>query len=403
MTFRLPFAAVLFFVTVAAAGDWPQFRGPGGSGVSDETGLPTNWTDNKNVKWKADLPGRSVSSPIVVGKKVFVTSASGPRFDRLHAICIDADTGKVLWHRQLTATGNTACHPKSSMAAPTPCANADGVYFLYATADLAAFDFEGNLKWYRSLVGDYPDISNQVGMAASPVVWKDSLIVPMDTVGDSFLAALDTSYGTNIWKTSRPKDINWVTPTIRSVGDRTQVIFQSMKGAVAYDAADGKQSWSFATPGGAVPTAVLDGDKVLLPFNGGAMLLKPDGNGMSEVWKSPKLASGYTSPMIYKDRVYAIGRAGTFISVDLKTGREVWSERIGKGTGQFWASPIAADGHLYAFDDAGVCTVLKAGGEKGDIVAVNEMKAEILGTAAIANGSLYIPTVNGLYCISNKK
>jgi outer membrane protein assembly factor BamB len=402
MNLRLSLSALLLSTALAAASDWPQFRGPGGSGVSEETGLPKTWNDKDNVKWKADLPGRSVSSPIVVGKKVFMSSASGPRFERLHALCFNADTGKVLWHRQLTATGNTACHPQSSMAAPTPCANADGVYFLFATADLAAFDYDGNLKWYRSLVGDYPDISNQVGMAASPVVWKDSLIVPMDTVGESFLAALDTSYGTNIWKTPRPKDINWVTPTLRTAGDRTQVIFQHMKETVAYDAADGKKAWSFTTPGAAVPTAVLDGDKVLLPFGGGAMLLKPEGNGMAEVWKSPKLASGYTSPMIYKDRVYAIGRAGTFVCVDLKNGREVWSERIGKGKGQFWASPIAADGHLYAFDDAGVCTVLKAG-DKADVVAVNEMKAEIMGTAAIANGSLYIPTTSGLYCIAVKK
>ena len=212
--------------------------------------------------------------------------------ERLHALCLDADTGKVLWHRQLTATGNTACHPKSSMAAPTPCANADGVYFLFATADLAAFDHDGNLKWYRSLVGDYPDISNQVGMAASPVLSKDFLIVPMDTVGESFLAALDTSYGTNVWKTPRPKDINWVTPTLRTVGDRPQVLFQSMKEAVAYDAADGKKAWSVAAPGAGVPTALVSGDNVLLPFGGGVMLLKPDGNGMAEVWKSPKLRPG---------------------------------------------------------------------------------------------------------------
>src|SRR6478672_6513031 len=107
MNLRLSLTALLFSTTLAFAGDWPQFRGPGGSGVSDETGLPTTWNDKTNVKWKFDLPGRSVSSPIVVGKKVFMSSASGPRFERLHALCLDADTGKVLWHRQLTATGNT--------------------------------------------------------------------------------------------------------------------------------------------------------------------------------------------------------------------------------------------------------------------------------------------------------
>src|SRR5262249_49980898 len=158
-------------------------------------------------------------------------------------------TGKVLWQRQFTATGSTACHPKSSMAAPTPCADADGVFFLFATADLAAFDLDGNLRWYRSLVGDYPDISNQVGMAASPVLWKNFLIVRMDWGGDSFLAAVDTKYGKNVWKPERPKDINWVTQTLRTVGERAEVIFPAPAETRAYDVANGKKTWSVAAPG----------------------------------------------------------------------------------------------------------------------------------------------------------
>ena len=403
MTARISFALFVLATGLAGAGDWPQFRGPNGSGVSDETGVPTSWGPDENVRWKVDLPGRSVASPVVFGKKVFISAASGPKMDRLHALCLDADTGKTLWHRQFAATGSTACHPKSSMAAPTPCVNADGVYFLFATADLAAFDHDGNLRWYRSLVTDYPDISNQIGMAASPILWKDFLIVPMDTVGESFLAAVDTKYGKNVWRTERPKEVNWVTPTLRVIGDKAEVIFSSPVETRAYDAATGKKTWSVAARGPSVPTAVLHGDQVVMPVAGGLSLLKPDGDGMSEVWKSPKLATGYTSPLIYQDRVYGIGRAGTLISADLKTGRDVWSERIGKGKGQFWASPIAADGMVFTFDDAGICTVIKAGGESAKVVGTNDLKAELMGTPAIANKALYIPTSNGLYCISGKK
>jgi outer membrane protein assembly factor BamB len=401
MTPRSPFALMLLAAGLASAGDWPQFRGPGGSGVSDEIGVPTSWGPDENVRWKADLPGRSVASPVVLGNRVYVSAASGPKMQRLHALCLDADTGKVLWHRQFTATGSTACHPKSSMAAPTPCANADGVYFLFATADLAAFDHDGNLRWYRSLVGDYPDISNQVGMAASPILWKDFLIVPMDTTGDSFLAAVDTKYGTNVWKTERPKDINWVTPTLRQVADRAEIIFQSTADTRAYDAATGKKTWTFAAAGASVPTTVLSGERVLLPVSGGLTCLKSDGEKMAEVWKSPKLATGYTSPLVYQDRVYGIGRAGTLICADLKTGKELWNERVGKGKGQFWASPIAADGMVYTFDDTGICTVVKAGDE-AKVLATNDLKAEIMGTPAIARKSLFIPTSNGLYCIGPK-
>jgi outer membrane protein assembly factor BamB len=402
MTSQLTIAAFFIAANFALAGNWPQFRGPDGSGVSDEKGLPTTWGPSENVKWKTDVPGRSAASPVVFGKKIFVTSATGPRLDRLHVLCLDADSGKKLWHRQFSATGNTACHQKSSMAAATPCVNADGVYCLFATGDLAAFDLDGNLKWYRSLVGDYKDISNQVGMASSPVVWKDYLIVPMDTVGDSFVAAIDTKYGENVWKVDRPKEINWVTPTIRTRGDSAEVIFTSPKESAAYHAADGKKSWTFSTPGSSVPTAVLDGDRVLLPVGTGVSCLKQDGNKMTEVWNSPKLASGYTSPMLYRDRVYAINRAGSLVCCDAKNGREVWTERIVKGKGQFWASPIAADGLVYAFDDLGNCTVLQAG-DTAKVVATNDLKAEILGTPAIAHGCLFIQTVNAVYCIGAKK
>ena len=144
MNLRLTLAAGLLIVGPAAAGNWTQFRGPNAAGVSDETGLPTTWGPTENVKWKADLPGRTVASPVVFGKKVFITAATGPKFERLHTLCLDADTGKVLWHRELAATGYTACHPKSSMAAPTPCVNTDGVYCLFGTADLAAYDHDGN-------------------------------------------------------------------------------------------------------------------------------------------------------------------------------------------------------------------------------------------------------------------
>ena len=136
------------------AADWPQFKGPNAAGVSAETGLPVEWGKDKGVKWKAALPARGVSGAVVVGDRVYVTCASGKRDDQLHVLAFDAGTGKELWHRQLLATGPTSCHPMSSMAAPTPVADETGVYALFASGDLAAFDADGTLRWYRSRVGD---------------------------------------------------------------------------------------------------------------------------------------------------------------------------------------------------------------------------------------------------------
>lgn len=399
MKTRFSIAALFLMGASALAADWPQFRGPNGSGVADDKPLPTTWGPKENVKWRVDVPGRSVACPVVYGKRVYVSSSSGADADRLHVLCFDAETGKKLWHRQLAATGNTGHHPKSAMAAPTPCVNAEGVYCLFATADMAAFDHDGNLKWYRSLVSDYPDISNQVGMASSPVVWKDFVIVPMDTVGDSFLAAIDTTYGKNVWKIERPKDINWVTPTLRATGDKAEIIFGTNKETVAYSAIDGKKTWSYAGGSGGVPTTITVGDDVLLPAKGQLVAYSPGTS--KELWKSTKLTPGNSTPLVYKDRVYSIGRAGTILCGDLKTGKDLWSERVSKGKGQLWASPIAGDGKIYTFDDTGVCTVLAASDEV-KVLATNDLKEEIMGTPAIAHGCLFIRTVGGLYCISGK-
>jgi len=401
---RFAAVAVVLWVGVAGAGDWPQFRGPNASGVSDEKGLPTIWSQTENVKWKAETPGRSVASPVVFGKKLFVTSSAGVRNDKLHVQCFDADTGKILWHRQLAATGNTGHHPKSAMAAPSPCVNADGVYCLFATADLVAYDLDGNLKWYRSLAEDYPNIANQVGMASSPVLYKDTLIVPMDTAGESFLAAVDTAYGQNVWKIDRPRDINWVTPTLRVTGSAAELIFATPKETIAYGAADGKKAWGVPGETGGIPTAVTAGDVVLLPARGNLLAVKPDGKGgVKELWKSPKLSPGNASPVVYDGKVYSVvGRIGTLVCGNLSDGKELWSERVSKGKGAFWASPIAGDGKIYTFDDAGICTVLKAG-DTAKVLASNDLKEEIMGTPALANGSIYIRTVAGVYCISEKK
>ncbi len=182
---------------------------------------------------------------VVAANKVYITCSSGTRDDRLHVLCFDVTTGKQLWHRQLQGTGGTACHPKTCMAANTPAADETGVYALFATGDLVAFDADGTLRWYRSLVGDYPTITNQVGMASSPVLVKDRLIVPMDNSGDSFIAAVDTKYGKNVWKVERPRDINWVTPLVREVSGRTEVLFAGLcrTHLIAYDAANGDKRW----------------------------------------------------------------------------------------------------------------------------------------------------------------
>jgi outer membrane protein assembly factor BamB len=391
-------ASVNFVLALTlSAADWPQFRGPNATGVSPEKDLPVEWSKEKGIKWKADLPARGVSSPVVAAGRVYVTCSSGKRDDRLHVLCFDAATGKQLWHRQLQGTGPTACHPKSCMAANTPVADETGVYALFATGDLAAFDADGTLRWYRSLVGDYPTITNQVGMAASPVLVKDRLIVPMDNAGESFLAAVDTKYGKNLWKVERKREINWVTPVVREAGGRTEVLFAGPDGITAYDAADGAKRWHHKAGINLIPTSVLDGDALYLPGSGVRKVkLTEKGADEKPEWESKAARPGMPSPLVYRGKVWAANGQGVISCADAKTGKEVFSERV---KGAFSASPVAGDGKVYCLNETGLCTVLKADGNEFDVLAENDLGAETLGTPAIAGGLIIIRTEKALYGI----
>ncbi|MBY0461297.1 MAG: PQQ-binding-like beta-propeller repeat protein [Gemmataceae bacterium] len=379
------------------AGDWAQFRGPNATGVAPEKNLLTEWGKDAGQKWRSPLPARGVSCPVVVGDRVYVTCASGVRGDRLHVLCFDADSGKQLWHRQLVATGSTACHPKSDMAANTPVADETGVYALFGTGDAAAFDRDGTLRWYRSLVGDYPAITNAVGMAASPVLAGGKLIVPMDNAGESFLAAVDTKYGKNVWKADRPRDINWTTPVVRQVGSATEVLFAGPKGLTAYDAETGKDRWSFKGGGGAIPTGVLDGDSLYLPVAGVSKFAIGD-KGLADKpeWTAKDMATGYPSPLVYEGRVFAVSSQGVCGCSDAKTGRVLYKERL---KGAYSGSPVGADGKVYVLNEQGACSVLSAKADVFVVLAVNELGEPTLSTPAIARGRIYIRTDKALYAI----
>jgi len=388
---------VFAFVTIAHAADWPQFRGPGGNAVSDEKELPVQFTEKEGVRWKAELPGRGVSSPVVVGGKAFVTCSTGTRDDRLHVVAFDTKTGKKLWHRQLNATGNTTAHPKTCMAANTPVADAKAVYCLFATGDTIALDHDGGVLWYRSLVGDYPTISNQVGMASSPVLFKDSLIVPMDNIGESFIAAIDTATGKNRWKTSRPKDISWATPTIRPLtSDEAEVLLPGPKDLTAFDLATGKKKWTAAASSYSPSLTLTDG--LIVAPTGGITVYKPNADKLEEVWKSPKYRTGYSSPLYYDGRVYAANPGGVLFCVDAKNGKAIWEERL-QGKQTFSASPVAGDGKVYVLSESGRLLTIKSTGDAFEILGTSEFKEECLATPAISGGALFIRTDKHLWCL----
>lgn len=382
----------------AVADDWPQFRGPNGSGVSSEASLPVEWSKSKNIRWKAPLPGQGHSSPVIAGGRIYLTATSGFQEDRLHVLCLDQISGKELWQRQFQATGSTRCNPKSNMAVPTPVTDGKAVFALFGTGDLAALDAEGDLLWCRSLAHDYRPPGNVNGMSASLLLWRDILIVPMDNIGASYLLGVDVKSGKNCWKTARPRAHNWATPLLVPQGDHAQVVIGSVTGFAGYDARSGKELWALASSGFSnIATPVL-GDGLIIAPGGQVAAFRAglDRKAPREAWQANKLHPNISSPLCYEKRVYAVNPPNVLACADASNGKLLWQERLPEGT--YWSSPVAADGKVYVVNDAGVTTVL-ASGDRPKVLAVNDLDDPILATPALAGGCVILRSSAFLYCI----
>jgi outer membrane protein assembly factor BamB len=198
-------------------------------------------------------------------------------------------------------------------------------------------------------------------MASSPVLVRDRLIVPMDNSGESFIAAVETKYGKNVWKVERPREINWVTPLVREIKGKTEILFAGATGLTAYDAATGDKRWNYKGAPGSIPTGSLDGNALYLPV-GGVSKVKLGEEGVigEPEWKTAPLQPGMASPLVYGGRVYATNGQGFISCADAKSGKLLYKERV---KGAFSASPLGGDGKVYCLNETGVCTVLKSDSE----------------------------------------
>ena len=383
----LPSLVLLSSLQFATA-DWPQFRGPLGNGVATGASVPTKF-DTRSILWAADLPGRGLSSPIIIGDRVFVTCSSGPKQERLHVICFSATDGRQLWERQFWATGRTMCHDKTCVAAPTPASDGERIFAIFSSNDLVCLDLDGNLLWLRGLTLDYPNASNSLGMSSSLTVADGVLIAMLENDSESFTAGLDAKTGVNRWKLDRPKMANWTSPTlIKSAGGPTQVLLQSGKGVTAVEPATGKIVWSYTDGASTIPSGTVSDGVLYLPSQGlTALQPSPDGNSPKQLWRSGQLRPATSSPMVLNGRVFTLNDAGVLSCGDLADGKRLWQLRL---KGPFSATPVAAGTFLYCVNEKGVLQVVNVAAPEGAVTSEVDLGKTVLGTPAISHGAVYV-------------
>ena len=367
---------------------WSGFRG-NGTGITTATDLPLNWSPGKGIGWRVNLPGYGQSSPIVWGDSAFVTSVEGPSKENLLVHCLALSDGRIRWTKKLRASAQGRNNPMMARAAPTPVADANGVYAFFESGDLLAFSHSGSELWRLSLVSLGIEPKNNHGLGCSPAQTGDRIILLMDHAGPCFLAGLDKKTGQVAWKTERPQRSSWTSPVATVIRGRELVLVSSAGAVDAYDAATGSLLASQqGLTGNSIPSPTVEGSTVYI--GAGENRMKPDLEAsrrsncrlelvqdsgkfsFRKIWEGTKATAHHASPVLCGSHVYLIDKNGVLFCLDRETGREMFSKRL---PNHQWATPIASDGKLYLFGKDGVTTVIRTGPE-WELIAHNRLWSE---------------------------
>ena len=438
-------AAALVFSNPAAArfapeANWPQWRGPEGAGVSAEKNLPEDWSETKNVRWKTPIPGKGHSSPIVWGKRVFLTTAvEGPVVpgakaavhkmegedwkhpdsvgaDRKHTfkvVALDRDTGRVLWEQAAwEGTPYDDRHRKSSYAASTPATDGKTVFAFFGAEGLYAYDAaSGKLAWKADL-GKLGTVG--MGTGTSPVLHQNLVIIQADEEEgkNSFVVALDKKTGKEVWRTPRRVQVSWATPLLINTGKRTELVTSGTESVVSYDPATGKELWrSKGVESNAIPSPVATAGHDMVVVSAGfpakiAYAIRLGASGELKetdiAWKYAKGTAYVPSPILYGDYLYLITDKGVMTCLDAKTGEVKYEGGRVPVPATFTASPVAFDGKILLTSEDGDTFFVEAG-PKYEVLRTNSLGEPVYASPAVASGMIFIRGEKHLYAIAQAK
>jgi outer membrane protein assembly factor BamB len=435
-------AGLLGLAGLIHADDWPHWRGPTATGVSNEKNLPATWSEKDNVAWKAALRGGGVSSPVIFGNRVFVTSQVGrgnPRpgpslvqganaaeagelpLGRKSAgaaaneveggvkflvTALDRGTGKQLWEYESPLEANPfGVHEKHNLASPSPVTDGERVYAWFGSGLLVALDMNGKLVWQRDLGREFGPFNINWGHASSPILYKGTVILVCYHPQTAYLLAVDSSTGTNRWKVDRPRGvISYSTPmVVETTGGKAELVVNSSAGLAGHDVSSGELLWQFDEANSYPIPIATQNEGVIYTSRGYRsspfMAIRAGGKGnvaeTNVLWRVPSGAP-YCSSIIYHDGlIYMVSDVGVVTATEAKTGERVWQERVG---GVYSASPIIADGKIYFLSEDGEAVVM-AVGRAARVLSRNRLDARILASPAIAGGKLFIRSDDALYAI----
>jgi outer membrane protein assembly factor BamB len=426
------------------AGTWPSFRGKEASGVAEGQNLPDNWNvkTGQNVLWRTPIPGLAHSSPIVWGDRLFVTSAvsSNPNAtfraglygdgdasddrsrQRWVVYALDKRTGRILWER--TAFEGVPLdkrHVKSTYASSTPATDGRIVVAWFGSQGVFAYDLNGNLKWKVDLgrldVGAYDIPSYEWGPASSPILWNGMVILQCDTQARSFITALNADSGETVWKTEREELPSWGTPTVAMTPAGPVLVTNASNFIRGYDPRNGRELWRLGGSSKITAPTPVFGEGLFIVASGRQperpiFAIRPDARGdltlrgettrnQAVAWSRTLRGPYMPTPLIYRGLLYVLDNSGIFDAYNVRTGEEIYRQRLPNIGSGFSASPVAADGKIYLSSEDGEIHVIAAGSRFRQIAA-NDMGEPLMATLALSEGVMYVRSSRSVFAIGRK-
>ena len=392
------------------AADWSQWRGPNGNNVAAAgNNVPTEWSETQDVIWKAKVLGRGHSSPTVIGDLIVLTSAD-EQGQQQGVFGFDRRTGDQKWGTVVSKGGFPKTHNKNTHASATACSDGRQIYVTFNhhnKVEAAALDLQGKIVWQQD-VGGFVPRQYQYGYAASPTLYKNTLIISGDSDTVAWVKALDTRSGRVVWQQNRPQKLNWSSPIVANVAGKEQLLISGCEQIASYDPATGRPLWSqpcltMATCG----TVVWDNDTVYA--SGGypkkeTVAVKADGSGQILWTNGTKCYE--QSMLIHDGHIYAVDDNGIAWCWHAKTGQEKWKQRL---QGPVSASPVLVGDTIYASNERGTTFVFKANPQRFEAIARNQLGTESFATPTVVDNVMYLRVASGqgggrsetLYAIGN--
>jgi len=447
------YASLLVSSVSHAQNNWPSFRGANADGLALSCNTPATWNLEKsqNILWKTALPGLGHSSPVIWGNKLFVTSAinqSKPaalkvglygdpgsaednEAQQWKVYCLDKQTGALLWEKVAReGLPKQKRHTKATHANCTVATNGKNLVAFFGSEGLYCYDLNGELRWQKDLgtlrtspvvYNDAPDpqgVDLEWGFASSPVIYGNRVFVQCDILTNGLVAALDLTDGKEIWRTKRDDTATWSTPTVCTEGSRAQLLVNGWKHMGGYDLETGKEIWKMSGGGDCpVPTPLVWNGLIFLTSAHGPRrplyAVRTDASGDVSLrdgaatnkfvaWSALRGGAYMQTPLVYGDYLYSCHLDGILSCYEARTGKQMYKERLGSGSGGYTASPVAANGKIYFASEQGSVYVVKPG-PQFTVLATNQMEEVCMATPAISDGTIFFRTQGHVVAIGERK